>query len=564
MTTLRYGAKPEFSHGGDIFASASSDATANFFHYLGDPGRLAQNAIARAYVERRADRQAPDPGFERTADELRAAVLDIARQFRQSDIERGAHDCAERRYQGVVRGDLGREPAKRIAADLGISVRQLRRDRSYARIRIVRALTGKHASQTATTLPDAVALELGLALRLSESGRAEAATHVLESLANGGISFARRIEVLTALAEVFLERNLLNEAAAAVRAAHATATEARKECQDAVCEARPVLAAAMLDFRFGNPSHARRREDAVLAILGPSSERDLAAAAIVATILIDRGWRAASLGSWSEARAHLETVESMIPRRGEALPLALIDSLILESHVVLSQSDDLSRAGVAARRALEVAQREGYARRAAVAGAQLGDVQYRMGLHDAGIATARASVEVARQVAAPPILAGAALGVADLELMGGRFEAAIPYLELAAAHLTEGSPHWIRSQLGWADVFVQRGAAHAAMKHALAARYAAERLGNGRLQGAALRRCAQIEHALGKARVAARTIEYALDVLGQHGTRYARAVGYEVSFRVSGRLAHLKLARELLPQQAAQADKERTTSRTGT
>jgi hypothetical protein len=29
-------------------------------------------------------------------------------------------------------------------------------------------------------------------------------------------------------------------------------------------------------------------------------------------------------------------------------------------------------------------------------------------------------------------------------------------------------------------------------------------------------------------------------------------------------LAHLKLARELLPQRAAEADKERTTSRTGT
>ena len=301
-----------------------------------------------------------------------------------------------------------------------------------------------------------------------------------------------------------------------------------------------------LDFRRGEVARALRREHALLAVLGAPGNNDPADATVVATVLADRAWRAASRGAWGAASDLLVTAQSALIRCAGGNRIAAIDCDILKSHVALSRSGDLVGAEAAATRALRHAQRDGFARRAAVAGVQLADVQYRMGWREQGIATARASVEVARQVDSAAILAGAALGAAHLELMSQRADDAVPYLDLAAGNIVEGSSYWTRLQLAWADVVFQRGALEDALSYAVAGRDAAERTGNLRLHGAALRRCALIEHELGHENAALRTIQRALDELRRHGTRYALALGYETLFRVTGRAADLQQARDLL------------------
>jgi tetratricopeptide (TPR) repeat protein len=515
-------------------ASPSEGASRTFFRHLHDPGRLVQDPIVTAYYERTATYKNSERGAEQALDEIRATVLTIARRLRVSDAERVGRERAERRYQAIVRGDLGHELAKTIASDLGISIRQFRRERSCARTRIVRELLERDTPRSAEILPDAVALELDLARRLAESGRPETAIEILRSLGSANIPPARRVEALVALAEVFLDGDLAEEATAAAMAARELAPEA-SDVRSAVSRARVEFAVAMLQFRYGDTARALEREDAALAAGVAYAERDLDAATVVATILVERARRALSKGAWRSAGGDIERIRGLMSRCAGAAPIALIDSLILESHVALARSEDFSHARIASAHALQMAQREGFGRRAAVAGRHLAFAHYLMGGRDAAVATARAAVEVARQVGDRTVLASTALGAADLELMSGHADSAAPYLETATPNVSEGSLYWSQLHLRWADLYQQRGATNAALEHALLARNAAESLGNGRFLGAALRRCAQLQHELGNARTAARTMEAALDVLRRHSTRRGLALGYEISSRISGR-----------------------------
>lgn len=480
---------------------------------------------------------------------IRGAVLEIAKRFRRADAEHSP-EHAERRYQAIARCDLGGEPAKRVAADLGISIRQLRRERSYAHARIERSLRGDPTGSRIETFPDAADLELSLARRLSESGRADSATTILEALAVSGAPSNRRVEALAALAEIFLDRDEPAAAAEALARARLISAASRDETSSSGARAKLALSSAQLDRRRGDLAGALLREDAVLSSFDSDIDQDGSARPVVTAILVDRAWRAAGRGAWETALAYVHRACELLVQCHGSAPIAEIDALVVESHLFLSRSGDLRQAETAARRSLELAQRGSFGRRAAVAGMQLADILYRRGLRDEATAIARASVEVAQNVGSRAILAGATLGAADLELMSRHADAAVPYLESAASLVADGSSYWARLQLAWANVCIMRGVPDAALQHAVAGRDAAEALGNHRLRGAALRRCGLIEHIL-REPTASRTIERALDALRQYGTRYALALGYEASYRVTGSAAHLQYARDLLAPQIA-------------
>ena len=431
--------QPASDRRGETPCQVPLDQVRAFFRRLGEPQQLAKDTIARACLENVADRGGVELAGEQLARRIRTIVLDLANRYRLWDVERVGRERAERRYAAIVRGDLEREPAKQIAADLGISMRQLRRERSYARSRIVSAIVERPVCAVAEALPDAVSLELDLARRLADSGRAAAAIQILQSLADAPISSDRQIEILTTMFEIFVDCDLHDRAAMTIEAIQ------DRRVPDASYEryGGKRSKAEMLGV-VGGMLHARQafqEEGEVPASVWANARRDPAMAAIASVMLVGRARRALAKGSWAAARAEIYEVGALIASARVGLSTR-VDSLILESHILLACESDFSRARTAAAYAVEIAQKEGLERRAAVAGRHLALAQFLMGDHAAAASTSRAALEVARRAGDGDVLASATLNIANIELMRRRVTTALPHLQSAAAFVAEGSIYW--------------------------------------------------------------------------------------------------------------------------
>jgi hypothetical protein len=374
-------------------------------------------------------------------------------------------------------------------------------------------------------------LELDLARRLADSGRTAAAIQILQSLADAPISSDRQVEILTTMFEIFVDCDLHDRAAMTI--------EAIKDHRitDASCDryGGKRSKAEMLGVveEMLRARQAFQQEGELPARVWTNARRDPAMAAIASVMLVGRARRALTRGSWAAARAEIEKIGPLIASAAVG-PATRVDSLILESHILLACSSDFSRARAAATHAVEIAQKEGLERRAAVAGRHLALAQFLMGDHTAAASTSRAALEVARRAGDGDVLASATLNVANIELMCQRVTAALPHLQSAAAFVAEGSIYWSQLHLRWTDALLQLGAPQIALEHAVLARRTAEELGNERFLAAALRRCAQLEYALGNPSEAAQTIKLALDLLAQYGTQYGLTLGQKVYSQIAG------------------------------
>lgn len=509
--------------------SLKAEEVRDLFRHLGAPHLLARNGIAIAFFRRRS-LDTPHSGFERETDAIRLEVLEHARRFRSLDTDRAGTERAERRYQGIVRGDLERVPAKKIAADLGISVRQLRRDRNYARARIAHALIEPTLATPATSLLDGLMLEVGLARRLADSGRAGSAIQMLRTLANSDLPLRRRVDVLIALIEVLIDCELRDEAAMTIGQIDSLVSDADRDSHPST---KRMLAAAMVDL--AGPAHVARPYDLFTdGLVGPSAQVQT----IVAILSIAHTRSELARGAWTAARGHVNRLRSLLAQKGVGTPQTAVDSLILESHLRLARSGDLQRTRITAMLALETAQREGLERRSSIAGRHVAYVEFLMGHHNAAVATAMAALEMAKRAGDLDVLASATLGLADLEIMVGRVASALRQLQTASDCVARGSLYWSQLQLRLADVFLRQKSPERAIGYARAARDAAADLGNLRFVGAALRRCAQAEFALGNQSNADETIKSAMGLLRSNGTRHGLVLGNHVSLRITGPSDH--------------------------
>ena len=149
-----------------------------------------------------------------------------------------------RMHAALLRCEIDRQPLAIVAAEMGLSDRQVRRERRAAHEAFLHAFRDGAADAAAATVHDTATLRLLQAAELHELGQSALATAACEALAAAPQRCERRIEALCLAAEIDLDAARYAEAA--LRVAEANALLARRE--DGLGEPARTLAAERIEL----------------------------------------------------------------------------------------------------------------------------------------------------------------------------------------------------------------------------------------------------------------------------------------------------------------------------
>jgi len=216
-------------------------ATRHLLRNLDDPAELRRNPLVTEFFPpMRARRAAPHAAALQHIRGLVLAALVACRDT--STAGRSCYDRA-RVHAALLRCDLDKQPVSVVAAELGLSGRQLRRERRAAHIAFA-AVFGRQALSVPIAVRDIDVLRLSEAVELHELGRSVLAATVCDSIAAGSQRSDRRLEALCLAAEVDLDAGRYDEASAKLAHLNRMLCELHFEMD----EAAYAVAAESVDF----------------------------------------------------------------------------------------------------------------------------------------------------------------------------------------------------------------------------------------------------------------------------------------------------------------------------
>jgi hypothetical protein len=180
-------------------------ASRHLLRNLDDARALRRNPLARSFFEsagatNRADRDAERRALER----VRAAVQLTLARWRERASSRG-HVALGRMHAVLLRCDLDNASPVVVAAELGLSERQLRRERRAAHEEFLRAFASAPDTSPPACVSDVAALRLAQAVELHECGQSALALAACTAIAAAAPQPERRIEALCLAAEAELD-----------------------------------------------------------------------------------------------------------------------------------------------------------------------------------------------------------------------------------------------------------------------------------------------------------------------------------------------------------------------
>ncbi|MBV8581021.1 MAG: hypothetical protein JOZ86_10360 [Candidatus Eremiobacteraeota bacterium] len=482
-------------------------ASRHLLRNLDRPAELRRNPLVRDYF-------AAADALER----IGAAVQCALARAHEGGGGRGRPDPARMRA-ALLRCEIDRQPLATVAAELGLSERQLRRERRAAHTAFARAFTRGDAGEAqAVASADLATLRLTEAVELHELAQTPLALAALDAVARDAPRAERRIEALCLAAEVESDGADQERAAAHLDAARALLVLDSGELDAAALPA----AEEQLDFAgwllrwhgggcggIGAPPPAvycardaarapdeRRRALFVRACAAYATQRCETGDAVLAREALDRG---------------AQVIPTLAPvRTKERLALAAADAKLAA----------LRAPADAVRERLLALERDA---------ARLGHVRTRLGARAERLGGEASPRERPGSVVATSLRP---FGAFERRTMARTFAAAAliaaraeanPPAALRAAMLAEHAvaPRCVialQARCLRAAVGAQLGRFDEARAVALAVRFDAERIGNHRLRGAAARHLAAIAHAQGRTGEARAHLREALLLLERYGT----------------------------------------------
>lgn len=495
-----------------------AEAIAHLFRHLDDPVRLQRNPIAR-HLFRDPITGCLDPKRTRTAVfELRRLILDGLETAKDADLIRGRDRQAQRQYAIIQKLYFDGDPIQAVAKYLGISIRQLYRERSQICARIA-AHIWRNRLPARARVPSGFTLfefEVERAKMSAEVGNASSSYEILEALLSDCASILDKADVACTtasiaiifgdhqvardnigLAKVFLERakseqsvpmlqelvtGRLSLVVAALRRAEGDARGAEQALSRAVeianlsNSSRPDCARFCADVAF------ERAEVLLLEGQFVSASAILNSASLKAALAIIP---ATSRVHWQMTLAMLSLTNARYPGENPGG----LDSL----------RDALSRARSCGSSRLALRGMHG-----------LAVYLVHCGRFDEAVRTAKAVIEMAFHFPNTRVRAQTLVDAADVLLLTSGPSNVISLLEKADPYLHEGNVDWFGSKILLARSYNLRSAFREAWAAASAAEAVAQRLGSHRFLSAAWREIALSAYGCGKIADAAERITAAV------------------------------------------------------
>jgi hypothetical protein len=480
-----------------------------------------------------------------TAEQLRARVLQLAERFRNCDARGTGQEIARRRFEALVRCDLHGEKADCVARSLGISPRQLRRERSAARRRMLRAILEDSRGDPATELRSPATIAVSNAARLHGAGQTALARAALRSIAAEADQTETRIDALALCAQIENEMGAAEEAERAL--IHARLLLQQPLEDDAtrhLCRARVELAQRDLDRTAGRFADAAGQEQLAMCELHSSGVLRLRAGReLLTSALLDR----AELQMDNDrGRRDLAQALRLIAEDRLHLTRLALDAAILQLNLAL-RSGAYASAEATLTQALPLAYELGFADRAVFAATYLVQLHFMRGAFAAARTEARRCVTYAQRLGLPTPLARATLVAAQLELLLGDAPSARSLLAPCTRYVTPNSHYALQLRIETAYLFLVEGRYGSALRTAKGAEGLAQGIGLKSAHGRALLHAAGSHLALGDRKQAEEEALAAVDLLERYGGRLWTALAYRQLSRIARRREYERVAHDLFP-----------------
>jgi hypothetical protein len=189
-------------------------ASRHLLRNLDDARELRRNPLAAGYfcTPARSRRRTPEDD-RRTLDLLRGLVRDaLGALYADAPAECDGARLG-RMHAALLRCEIDRQPPERVAGELGLSDRQLRRERSAAHEAFLRAFrrAAEADREPAAACADIAELRLAEAVELHAIGKSRLGLAVFASIADAAPHVATRLEALCLAAEAELDAGRLDE-----------------------------------------------------------------------------------------------------------------------------------------------------------------------------------------------------------------------------------------------------------------------------------------------------------------------------------------------------------------
>ncbi len=484
-------------------------ASRHLLRNLNDAAELRRNPLVRPYFTGCAD--AAD-----AVDRIRGLVYATLPRCRERKGAR-AHGTLARMHAALLRCDIDKQPLSVVGAELGLSDRQVRRERRVAHDAFIAALREAGAERTPACVRDTARFRLARASELHELGQSALALAACDALAAHAPP-AERIEAVCLASEIERDGGRAAAANACVERAGALLARYAAELtapQRTLAEERIDYASWCLRRDAGTVCALSIEPPAIvqhLAASGPGDELRLALLVRALAAYADQRWE---VGDGVRGRAAVRRAWNACTLLGSGHAKETLAVMMADARIVgLSMRDDLAAFQAAER----VAQASGHVRTLAVARAERIGTDIRLGADDDAFAGALDGLDVSER-SAPWTLGAVAIIAMQVERdVRRRFELA----DLAARVLPPRSGLRLLARAGRAHVALDAGRYEVAriLSHHL--RNEAETCGNARVRGAAEQFLAAIAVAQHRRRDAVHHLDVAVPVLQRYGTTLSR------------------------------------------
>ncbi|HEY0396334.1 MAG TPA: hypothetical protein VGD01_17795 [Candidatus Elarobacter sp.] len=499
-------------------------ASRHLLRNLDDAAELRRNPMVRACFSAAPGAREGDGGLDR----VRGLVHESLARCR----ERPQAGCAPaglgRMHAALLRCEIDKQPLAVVAAEMGLSDRQVRRERRAAHEVFQRAF--RCSAGSGAVVRDTAALRLMQAGELHELGQSTLATTACEALAAPTQRPERRIEALCLAAEIDLDATRF--AAASVRIAEANALLGRRAHE--LGERGRAVAEQRIDL----VSWSLRRATGVAA--GVATPPPLAAAQPCAQDADDaeRALRVRALAAYALQRWEVGDVprgadavraaQALLPSLDRARTKERLALMLAEARIVSLSGDDEEYALYLALE--EIAARRGYLRPLLLARAErIGTELELLGGGSRVLDRILSPFEASARHAMPAELAAAACVAAQVERDPNE---ALADVDIAERLLPpRGALGMLARAMHVEHAIAARRYEHARLL-AQSLRNDAEEIGNGRIRGSAARYLAVVALAQHRRVDAERHAREALAQLEQYGTVASLAHAHEIAERL--------------------------------
>ena len=504
-------------------------ATRHLLRNLDDAVELRRNPLVRACFE-------PASGMH-GGGEHRTALANVrglvhASLLRCRDRSGGSRPRNGRMHAALLRCDIDRQPLAVVAAELGLSDRQVRRERRAAHEAFLAAFRHAASEPAAISVCDTAALRIAQTEELHELGQSTLALAACEEIAATAGLPERRVEALCLAIEIDLDGARYADAYLHLSGAERLLARCAGELDErarSVAAERIDLAAWSLRRATGTGGALAAHPPLVLADPNPESEPDEARRALIVRALVAYTAQRWEVGDARRGAAAVSLAQRLLPsldraRIRDRLAVMYAEARMLGLHRLL---DDYERLLAIE----EIATAHGYARTRLIVRADRIAIELitRTGSNDVFERIAGA-LDTADRRSMPYAIAFAACAAGECERDPAAAHAAIDLVERL---LPPGNALALLARSSRIAVVRREGRYDDALRMAHALRNDAEGAGNERVRGGAERHLASIAIAQRRWSDAKRHAGAALTLLERYGT----PMGLAETRRIARRLA---------------------------